>query len=690
MKTIRVFIFASDDLAEVRTAVQDLLLQLNGHFQPRGVEFVSTLPSEGPTDGDIALVLYWKDFGSLSQSDFEKAYDSFKTSQTPKIYVFFKDPDAGITEALKAFRDSFADRYGHFYCHFEVVDSVKFQMTVQGLSLLPDAKMTEKLTVEGGEVWLGNESVAKLENLPFAKLNAKRKSLVRRIAAAEAEVEELEADAEASPEDADLQEALREARVHRHDLKEALKQYDDLLFSNALFFARESGKEMDERVRRARDLFERGRVTEANKLLDLTEMVDRANRNLILFQGQSANCEKDIQAFLAKAEMVMADGSLPFPERFRQACEAYDNAIRIAKEIHYVEEQLAEMFFDYASLMVKQHRFQSSISFYEEALAVHRRLAAEDFGKHAECLAVTLGSLAFSYRHTGRFTEAEEGYKQALEICRRLVEACPGAYESRLVWVLSSLACLHGATRQQPEAREEYKEVLDICRRHMANNPTEYEPIVAMTLNDLVILNRNMQEPSETDKQLLDALEIYCRLAKENPDAYDEYVAWTRNNMAVFYGETHRLADAEEQYKAALETYRRLANENPEVYEPDVARSLNNLAHLYYQMQRLPNAVREFKNALEIYRRLSAYDADEYERYVAATLHTIAILCAEDNRTEDAKLYFRAALEACRKCEVRNPCGYADAIGAICEWLKEHGEEVCGNQAEKGEVKCES
>ena len=139
IKTIRVFVSVSDDLREVKAAVFDLLNQLNRYFTPRGIEFVPTLPTEGATDGDIALVLYWKDFGSFSELDFAKAYDSFKESQSPKMYVFFKDPDEDITEALKAFRDSFANRYGHFYCHFEAVDSVKFQVTVQGLSLLPGA-----------------------------------------------------------------------------------------------------------------------------------------------------------------------------------------------------------------------------------------------------------------------------------------------------------------------------------------------------------------------------------------------------------------------------------------------------------------------------------------------------------------------------------------------------------------------
>ena len=135
-KVIRVFIAASENLAEVKTAVFDLLNQLNRHFLPRGIAFVPTLPTESATDGDLAVVLYWKDFGDLPKVEFEQAYEVFKKEAQPKIYVFFREPAPDAMEALKAFRDSFATKYGHFYCHFETVDSVKFQMTVQAFRIL--------------------------------------------------------------------------------------------------------------------------------------------------------------------------------------------------------------------------------------------------------------------------------------------------------------------------------------------------------------------------------------------------------------------------------------------------------------------------------------------------------------------------------------------------------------------------
>ena len=192
MKKISVSVSGSSGIDDVRLAVQDLLDRLNRFFAPRGIGLVLAPPSGRPSEAGLAIALYWKDFGSFPQTDFDRAYASFKQRNAPKIYVFFKDPDTGISEALKSFKESFGDRYGHFFCRFETADSVRFQLTAQSLSLLPCTPAGEVLRVDGQDVLLGNEAIASVANLPFANLNANRRSLSRRIADAKKEIAELE------------------------------------------------------------------------------------------------------------------------------------------------------------------------------------------------------------------------------------------------------------------------------------------------------------------------------------------------------------------------------------------------------------------------------------------------------------------------------------------------------------------
>ena len=733
MKTVKVHVAAGPEVEDARRAVEDVLELLNRHFRPRGVEFVGV----GEDDRDWTVALYWKDFGGMAQKEFEEVYEGFKKEKKPVIHVFFKEPDEGIAEGLKAFKESFAERYGHFYCHFETIDSVKFQMTVQSLSFLQGWDLKKDLKVGSGEVWLGNESVAKLENLPFAKLNSKRRSLLRQINAVQVEIEGLETDVADSPDDEDLWEALRDARVRRQDLEDELKQYDGFLFSTSLFFARESGKEMDERVRQARDLFERGRVTEANKLLDLPEMIDRANRNLELFSEHRANCEKDIQAFLAKAEIVLMNELYAVDERFRQACEAYDNAIRIAREIPYSDENLVVMLFNYGYLLQCFKQFDSAIRQYDIALAVYQKLEKAGPGTYELGLVMTLLNLADLHKCTNRLKDAEREYGEVLVACRKLVVRSPEIYEHCLAGVLNNLANLHSDTNRFEEAEREYGESLTLFRKLAMTNPGAYEWNVALTLNNLanlhsdinrlgeaereygesLVLYRKLTEMcpcryahdlaavlnnladfhsftsrfSEAESEYGEALALYRRLAARSPNVYDRDVALTLNNLAILHHDTNCFENAEHEYGEALALRRKLAETCPEAYEPDVAITLNNLANLHSATSRLEEAERAYGEALTLFRKLVAMNPNVYEPYVANILKNLAVgLYGLAGRERELVSAATEALELFRKCEARTPGRFEEQINAIVKWLEEHSKEVCGNQAEKGEVECES
>ncbi len=655
-KIVKVGVFASSNLQEARLAVEDLLMHLNHVLKGRGLVFEL---AGGVDEEDLAVVLYWRDFGDLPLPKFETAYESLKAGGNPaKIYVFFRESSDGIDDAMQAFKDSFAKKYGHFYCHFEHVDSVRFQLATQCLAFLPQ-KIEDLIKLDdGGAVSLGGRRIADLENLSFAKLNAKRKSLKRQIAAAEGEVMSLKSEMAASPDDVDLAESLREAQKKRCALKEELEQYDAVLFGAATFFAKASAREMDERVRKARELFEQGKAQAANQVLDLSELCASAERHLLALEAQRETCEKDVQALLAKAEIVLADASMPMSIRVDEACKAYDKAIRVARKIPWDDGKLAGVILDYACLLQNQHRFEASVGLFEDALRLQRRLAAECFSAHAEDVAMTLSRLAFSHRHVQQLAKSEEEYKEALAICRRLVETCPEAYEASLVSVLSSLACLHGAMPVLAEALDEYEEVLDICQRSAAKGSKIYDPVIAMTLNDLAILHDGTRPQKEREEMSLEALKIYRRLASEAPETYAEYVAWTLNTLAAFHRETDRLDDAERECAEALKIYQGLSSANPEVYELAMVRTQICLAELLKGMQRPEEATKEYEKVLDVCRRLAIDDPGTYEPYMALTLKSLANLHDDAQRFAEAERAYKGAIEIYCRLATSNSRAY--------------------------------
>ncbi len=708
MKTVRVHVAAGEGVEDARRAVEDLLVQLNRHFMPRGVEFVPTLQEEGAAEGDWTVALYWKDFGELPEDGFDAAYGAFKKKNCQKIYVFFKEPDAGISEALKAFKDAFATKYGHFYCRFETMDTVKFQLAAQSLSMLPGAAAKEEFKVEDGEVRLAGEGVAKLSKLPFAKLNANRQSLQRRIDEAEEEIAEWAERAAEDPRDEDVQASLRKARANRHDLKEELEQYDGFLFETALFFARESVKDLDERVQKARDLFDSGRNREANRLLGLPEMVERDRRDAELFAQAREARVRNIQAFVAKAKLVMADTGLKMRRRTDVASKAYGHAVRVAKEIRLESGEVADILFDHAYLLQAQHRYRAALPLCKEALELYRLLAEENPGEYGENVAWTQNNLAFLQRMLGHSKAAERNWREALETWRSLEKAFPGTYESHAAWTFVNLANLDAVLCRWEKAEREYGEGLETWRRLATENPEAHEAGLATVLGNFAMFHWVAGRPGDAERAYGEALEIWRHLAKAEPETYEAQVATTLLNLANVMWNLDRLPEAEALYGEGVEIFARLAMDNPEAYEENWAASMDasaslhwilhraaeeaerryeaalavrrrlagetparnralastlcNLANLHKRTGRQTLAEAEYREAVELDRGLAERCPESYESFVAEALCNLAGLCEADGRTGEALSAAKEGLERYERCERRTPGRFGDEV----------------------------
>lgn len=686
--TIKVNVYASSNLDEAKLAVMDLLVQLNHSFVPRGVEFVL---ANDTNDESLAIVLYWRDFGDLPLPEFEAAYESLKTGGNPtKIYVFFREGADELDKAMRAFKDSFATRYGHFYCHFEHLDSVRFQLATQCLSYLP-ARADDLIKLnDDGKVSLLGHHIADMENLPFAKMNSKRKSLKRQIEAAEEEVATLESEAEGSPEDADLKDSLREARKRRHDLKEELKQYEGFLFCVAVDLAKKIGAETGDRVREAWQLFLQGKAQEANRLLDRTELEAQRDWNRRLRDTLKKGSEKIILSFLAKAKLVLADESLTVPERVDEACLNYDDAIAEAREIHWKDESLAEVMYDYAELLHSQRRFQQSALLFNEVVEIRRRLADENPIVGEPHLAGALNNLAVSrlavaHNDMQQRERAEKEYVEAIDIYRRHATTNPGAYEQSLAGVLNNLANLHSIAHQLEKAEWEYAEALNIRRRIAVENPEAHEFDLAGTLNDIANFHSDIQQQELAEKEYTEALGIYRRFATTNHEAaHMRNLARTLYNLANLHSGACQHETAEKEYVEAIGIYRRLVIFNPEAYEQSLADSLNNLGKVHAVTHQREWAEKEYVEAIEIYSRLVTMNPIPNAQNLAGVVNNLAVLHSDMLRIEDAEREYSFALGLFRGLAPINPKAYEPYVAMTLNNLAElHGDTQRLGEAER-------
>lgn len=215
MKDIRIYLAMADDLQEERLEITELVDRLNRVFGPRQINLELIPHGEdfgNLEDCELCLSLYYSKFGNYSKNDFKFAYESLKEGKNPKkIYVFFKNSpelDSKIMQELKEFKESFATDYGHFFCKFENIDTMRLEFLMQ--FELYHSKGNEKiLKVENQQVMIEDEKFVDLNEIPFAKLNETYCELRDDISDLSEEILALRLELDMNPDDENLQSKLQ-------------------------------------------------------------------------------------------------------------------------------------------------------------------------------------------------------------------------------------------------------------------------------------------------------------------------------------------------------------------------------------------------------------------------------------------------------------------------------------------------
>ena len=190
MKTIKIFLASSEELKDERNTMADLILHLNKLFKGRGLELDlekweyldASMTGNRKQDEynevlkqcDICMVLFWRKFGSFTGEELDTAYNRMKQNEKPhKIYVFFKNPNSDeLTQELKDFIANYEQRFGgHFFCKFQNVDTMKLEFLLQLENYQKDLIGEKTIEVRNEHVYVDNEEMVNLNNIPFAAHN---------------------------------------------------------------------------------------------------------------------------------------------------------------------------------------------------------------------------------------------------------------------------------------------------------------------------------------------------------------------------------------------------------------------------------------------------------------------------------------------------------------------------------------
>ena len=536
MKKIKVFIASSEELRLERLEFVDMIQYLNRIIKPHDLEIDPIKweyldASMGPIHKqeeyqkelktcEMCLVLYWTQFGDYTKSELDVAYTELCAGRNPKkLYVYFKDSEE-ITPELKTFKDSFPTNYGHFYCRFENVDTLKINFLLQFMDY-QNKKIGTLIKVRNSQVEVDGHPFVALQNVPFAGNNPEYQELLRQIELTQSRVLRY-------PDDMELRQEL-------HNLQERRETMENNLLDTAKLITRMSTTVTTARIAEAIRLFEAGDNKGANAVLNFEEISKDADSNVVRLHAVR-EIEKEI---LRAIEQNIEEYRL----KVRTLCnmmeagwvadviKVYDKAVSVARG-NISSEKLAELIREYADFLGENKQYHLVGNLYEESMSLYKHLSEENPEKYEREVAVTLNNLACLHYEIHRYDIAEEEFKEVLEIYRRLSITNSELFEGDVAMTLYNLANLHYSILCYDKAEKEYKEALSMYYRLCVKYPGTFENDMAKALSNFANLHHNILCYDLAEKEYKKALEIFYLLYVRNPERFERYVAGVLNNLA--------------------------------------------------------------------------------------------------------------------------------------------------------------
>ena len=275
MKTIKAFVAADDELARDRDAFVAMIEELNRVLAARDVQvevcdYDPTRHAELLGESEIALVLYHTKCGAFGAKEVDDAYARTVEKQNPRrLYIFFKDDNGCALEPeFVAFRNSFVERFEHFFCRFENVDTLKLNFILSIENLLTKDGGEPFVKLDGTQAKVGDLTVGDFKRLPMVKNNDGLAALFAQMDELKKRFESKKHEVESDPTAEDPYGELLDLSAQVNELQDKIDREMTLSFGLAKRMANVTIGESNEILSRAKSCMERGRIKEAIEILD--------------------------------------------------------------------------------------------------------------------------------------------------------------------------------------------------------------------------------------------------------------------------------------------------------------------------------------------------------------------------------------------------------------------------------------
>ena len=429
MKTIKIFIASSNELKDERVLMASLANELSTRLEKVGIQVIAveweSLDSsmneehkqeeynEKLRECDMCMVLYWTKFGMYTKTELDTAYkDKIEGKNPQKVWVYFKeidDPSKQPTEELKAFRDSFPTKYGHFYSPFANFDTLKAHFLLQFMEYQSQTLEGKSIVkVKDGKVTIDGKEYVDLQNVPFAGNNEEYNATKKSISDKQNLLQFVPTD---NPLYSQTAEELRQ-------LQEKLSKMESSLWDTALMITRLCTTKCSERLQRAMDLFNQGDNKGAQAILNEEEIEKDIQHNLNLIKlGEEGKkgLKTNIDEYLLKIqtyENEMSEGWL------QKRCELCDRIIELSKSLY--GENAEETAYAY-NRSGNAHRiignYIKALEYYQITLTIREKV----LGTENRDTASSYNNVGNIYHSLGDYDQSLKYLQKALAIRKKLL-----------------------------------------------------------------------------------------------------------------------------------------------------------------------------------------------------------------------------------------------------------------------------
>ena len=525
-------------------------------------------------------------------------------------------------------------------------------------------------------------------------------------------------------------ENLGKQQLQKSGEKNKLEQVLDAFVQNIIQLSKQlnytpsNQSEESNRLTKARALFEEGKYTELNTVLN-EEEIDK-EINLLKEKSQLLARELTIKAqsiiitkpddwyeeanrLYTKALDVIENYNTTFSYGiFLQNHKQAKKAIKLyEKSLHYITDEFEKsIIYNNQGILLGQIReFDQAEKLLYEAIEIRKKLTAsepdnyipylsntwhnlanlliekkqlssaasafkevfkifQEYGKNKNLLLNEFATLLSDFGNLQsaqkNYTGAIESYQQSLEIRRKLVGIASKSFANDLFMSLNNLGTCYREWKNHDEAKRVLQEALDLIRKLANENPYVNTANLAMVLINIGALQWEVSDLENAEISLVESLSLYRSLNKITPNVYLPQIAACLHNLGNVSLGKHKLNQAVKYYNESLELYRQLTNKDS-LYQEEIARGLNGLGLVYHRKKELDESESLYKESIDIFRNLPNSDK-LYLPELSRSLSNLGSLKTDKQEYAESIKYLLEALSIRKKLAIEYPKTYLASV----------------------------